>query len=303
MSVLRLAFVSLLSILLAAPAMAQKASVALLQVVPTDGLLLDVQSQGDRQSRALKLLTDSITSSMPGKVNDTGKFDVVALQDLEAVLGVIEQQEVLANPSDPRVAQAFQTAGIEYTVVVRIEQYDDRETRATIGGSLNIRREVQMAATISVIKNETGVLQATLAYRPDAKIQGREMVGGAGDGANIGNEMVIAYGDEAGEGIAGKLLEYFFPMRVVRLRGDTMSINRGAAAGMTVGARLEIIEASEFEDPDTGEILFDEFPIGVAEVTRVSPRSSNAKIVEGDAAEIQSIMDADDVQLILRPLN
>ncbi len=303
MNALRFALVSAAALLLAAPALAQKASIALLQVVPTDGLLLDVQSQGDRQARALLLLTDSITSSMPGKVNDTGKFDVVALQDLEAVLGVIEQQEVLANPSDPRVAQAFQTAGIEYTIVVRVEQYDDRETSATIGGALNIRRELQMAATISVIKAETGVLQATLSYRPQPKIQGREMVGGAGDGAGVGNEMVIAYGDEAGEGIAGKLLEYFFPMRAVRVRGDVLTINRGAAAGVTVGQRLEIIEASEFEDPDTGEILLDEFPIGVAEVTRTAPQSSNARIVEGDPAEIERIMSGDDVRLILRPMN
>lgn len=303
MSLRRLALVSVLTLLASASAFAQKASIALLQVVPTDGLLLDVRSQGDRQARALQLLTDSITSSMPGAVNDTGKFDVVALQDLEAVLGVIEQQEVLANPGDPRVAQAFKTAGIEYTIVVRLEQYDDRETSATIGGSLNLRREVQMAATVSVIKAETGVLQRSLAFRPEPKIKGREMVGGAGDGSGIGNDMVIEYGDDAGKGIASQLLEYFFPMRVVRIRGDVLSINRGSAAGVEVGDRLEIIEASEFEDPDTGEILLDEFPIGVAEVTRVSPQTSNAAIVEGDPADLQRVLDADDLDLILRPLN
>ena len=232
MGVLRLVLFALLAVLTAAPMAGQKASVALLRVTPTEGLLADIAQQGPRQAAALNLLADSITSSLPGAVNDTGKFDVVAQQDLDVLLESIEQQEALTDPSDPRVARAFRTAGVEYAIVVRIEQYDDAENRRSSGDDTLIRREIQTAATVSVVDVESGVLQKTLAFRPDPKQQGRRMVGGSGDGSGIGNDMVIEYGDEAGRGIARVLLEYFFPMRVVRVRGEAMSINRGEAAGV-----------------------------------------------------------------------
>ena len=115
--------------------------------------------------------------------------------------------------------------------------------------------------------------------------------------------MVIAYGDRAGTELGLLLLEHFFPMTAIRLRGDVMSINRGEAGGIAVGDRLEIIEASEFEDPDTGEMLLEEFPVGVAEITRVSTQTSNAKVIEGDLDEIRAIIDAEDMRLLLRPMN
>lgn len=303
MNTLRSALLTLTVAIAAAPALAQKASIALLRTEPTDALRAQIQRQGDRQLVALNLLADSVTSSMPGAVNDTGKFDVVAQQDLDALLGSIEQQEVLANPSDPRVAQAFRTAGTEYAIIVRIEQFDDRVTTRGSGDDTLMRRELEMAATVSVVHIESGVLQKSLSFRPEPMLDGRKLIGGSGDGAEIGNDMVIAYGDQAGAELGLLLLEHFFPMTAIRLRGDVMSINRGEAGGIAVGDRLEIIEASEFEDPDTGEMLLEEFPVGVAEITRVSTQTSNAKVVEGDLEEIQAIIDAEDMRLLLRPMN
>jgi len=74
-----------------------------------------------------------------------------------------------------------------------------------------------------------------------------------------------------------------FPLKIIKITGDKVYINRGAGVSFKVGDILTVMAQGEgLVDPDTGESLGSaEEEVGRVEVATVQKKFSTAKIVSG----------------------
>lgn len=93
---------------------------------------------------------------------------------------------------------------------------------------------------------------------------------------------------ELAEQLAQKALANIYPMRVVAVKGKTVVLNQGGKT-LKKGDRLDVyFLGEEMFDPYTKESLgYLEEKIAVVEVVRVNPKTTYAKVVEGDAELIE----------------
>ncbi len=80
-----------------------------------------------------------------------------------------------------------------------------------------------------------------------------------------------------------QLVDAVFPMRVLNVQGKQVWINRGKDGGLKKGDVLKVFRPGiELIDPDTGENLGSaETEIGKIKVTRINPKFTTAKVLEG----------------------
>lgn len=276
----------------AAASAQERLSIALFDVSPTPAIQTKVNGEPGNQALGLATITDSIRASMPTIMNQTNKFDVQAFGDTK---GMIEENniniEANANPSDPRVAQLFSANGISHSIVVKIDFYNDT---GTVTVNTAARRDIQLTAVAEIYDNETQRLVTGLPFRPESKqMTCRNCVTQAG-GLPLGGELLIEFGDDIAKGLAALVIEHFYPIQVIRVSRGQLTVNIGSAGGFEVGDVFDIVEREAFEDPQTGSIIFDEFPIGKARIARVSTTSARADLIEGDLDDIDAIVQEGD---------
>lgn len=80
-----------------------------------------------------------------------------------------------------------------------------------------------------------------------------------------------------------QLVDAVFPMRILNIQGQQAFINRGKDGGLKKGQVLKVFRPGiSLIDPDTGENLGSaETEVGKIKVTRVNPKFTMAKVVDG----------------------
>ena len=81
------------------------------------------------------------------------------------------------------------------------------------------------------------------------------------------------------------MIDTAYPIKVVAVAGDTLTINRGKGA-IALGEVLEVYQAGEMMiDPDTKESLgFHETKVGKAKVVEVNEKTAKAEVLESEGA-------------------
>jgi curli biogenesis system outer membrane secretion channel CsgG len=113
---------------------------------------------------------------------------------------------------------------------------------------------------------------------------------------NIDSAMTII----AADAITKKVLNAIYPMLVVSVRGESVTLNQGGDL-LSEGDRYEVFKYGErIIDPYTKESLGrDEDYVGTIEITRVNPKTSMARVVESEL-ELSEIFEPKG--LVCRPL-
>ena len=96
------------------------------------------------------------------------------------------------------------------------------------------------------------------------------------------NELVLDLYKAAGQRMMLRSLEAIYPLKILELADGTVVLNRGEGA---IGANDEFdvfVLGKGYTDPDTGEFLGQgESRVARVQITRVAPKFSEARIVEG----------------------
>ena len=156
---------------------------------------------------------------------------------------------------------------------------------ATFGalGKTAKRRTIRIGCLAKIYDTTTGKLfeSVDVAYDTnDTKSSGGAMrLAATGD---LSDEMIRQMAAGFSDKVANRVVEVFFPARVIGLTGAEVMINRGDKSSIAVGQKWGVYGlGEEMIDPDTGESLGrTESKVGVVEVVRVTPRFSSAKILE-----------------------
>lgn len=89
--------------------------------------------------------------------------------------------------------------------------------------------------------------------------------------------------DNASAYVGSKVLDAIYPVLVVMARGDILTLGQGGE-GVRKGDQVEVYQYGEpIRDPYTKESLGrEEILVAIAEITRVNPKTSLARLVEAD---------------------
>jgi curli biogenesis system outer membrane secretion channel CsgG len=135
----------------------------------------------------LNRLVNSLAAQLIPEFMATGRFQAVARSDMDALQ---KEQDFTGsgnvNPNDPEAAQPGRIKGSRLLLVTTIDDFQDREERATFQGvdQAMTRRSVRLTASATLYDSSTGAVQASVTGEGSANTvlsdpSGREVRGGA----------------------------------------------------------------------------------------------------------------------------
>ncbi|MFN2426507.1 MAG: CsgG/HfaB family protein [Candidatus Binatia bacterium] len=246
------------------PRPVSKASIAIVPLQAT----AEIQQ---RYGNDLDLLYDSLVRL----VVKSNKFDVLERTRIEAVID--ENQFATSSLGDPsNLARFGKLAGAQYLLTANVRDLGVGRHREAIPYTSEIKclEWARLRLEVRVVQAESG------------RIVSAESAGDAGNPAS----RVVSCGrsqrdvlDEAMARVATRLvsdiIDRIYPLAVIHVSGDELTLNRGEGSEMGVGATLECFTMGEaIVDPATGETLGnDETSVGKVTVTKVAEKLSKAQ--------------------------
>ena len=261
-----------------------KTSAALLPVEASEallgGLALNNPEALTRLNRACGMLDDLLLD----RLQKARGLNLVTRTDLARVLDDQDLQQALGNPTDERVAQSGQVAGGTFVIAPTISNYEDIEEKLFGEGNvvLGERRQFRMMVTLKILDAEAGTNVRTFTARRERNAARKvdPNVGGRGDFTGSANADLVV---EVAEELGADVMDFFFPAKVVAVRGGTVTISRGADDGVAVDQLWDVFAPGErLFDPTTGTYFeeAEEVPVGVIRVVAPGTRTSRAESIE-----------------------
>jgi len=135
----------------------------------------------------LSRLVNSFAAQLIPEFMATGRFQAVARSDMDALQ---KEQDFTGSgnvdPNDPEAAQPGRIKGSRLLLVTTIDDFQDRDERATFPGvdQAMTRRTVRLTATATLYDSSTGAAQASVSGEGSANVvqadpSGREVRGGS----------------------------------------------------------------------------------------------------------------------------
>ncbi|MEN0020994.1 MAG: CsgG/HfaB family protein, partial [Planctomycetota bacterium] len=240
-------------------AAAGKATLGVDRVGVTDGIEEAVLRQGDNAALSLRRFTDSLEQHLIDRFQTTRKFEIVARNDLAAIIDDQQIQQTYSDPTDAKKAELFRIAGAEFLLIVTIDDFEDRYERfESEGGEVAERRSVRASAIAKIYDTTAGTLLESVAFNFDAASSAQRLNGNvrAVGGIDRFGELLAERSRELADAIAISTLNELFPAKVVAVNRREIIINRGEGTGIEAGDRWTILATGdELIDPDTGESL------------------------------------------------
>lgn len=241
--------------------------------------------------RFLNLQT--LLAEMETSINKTRKFTTLT-RDKEKLAAIREEQQ-FAN-SDLAKGNAAATGLIEnanFLILPTVQDFkfyrshkpvpniDDKYSQSD-SGLLEIQAQV--------IDTSTGQMKANF-YMKASFATKKKLVNKKGGAPSSVYFSKMA--KQVSAQMADQLVATIFPMKVIKVKGDKLTINRGQDGGLKKGDSLELFHVEEeLFDPDTGVSLGkDETYLGKVKVSRVKPKFSIVKIVKIEEDEEVAVGD------------
>jgi TolB-like protein len=227
--------------------------------------------------QVLESSTKLLSSDLVTYLVKTNKFDVVERSRMKDILA--EQEFSESGYVSPETAiKLGKLIGADYFVMGKIEQFDATAENKKIPYTDTARKvyEGKMTVNVRIVDSRGG------------KVVAANKVAVAHEDNNYNNEVtpddfVETLKDKTVKAMVNGIVDGVFPLKIVKVTGDKVYINRGAGVDFKVGDSLAVFALGEkLVDPDTGEELGSaEDEIGRVEVTGIQKKFSTAKIVSG----------------------
>jgi curli biogenesis system outer membrane secretion channel CsgG len=261
----------------AAPTAPSKATLAVLPFQASDAI-------SRRYQKEIDLLEDNLVRAFVA----TNKFDVLERSKIDAVIQ--EHQFATSSFGDPaNASNVGKLSGAQYLVmgnvhelaisVAREEIPYVHEWKCTESASLRIELRVVQSKLGRIVAAYTGDGKESAPFRQSGPCR---------DSADRMLERAVG---RISEVLVGKVLDAVYPLRVVQVAGDVVTLNRGEGGDFKVGSTFDCFTRGEaIIDPDTGDQLgADETPVGAVIVTQVMAKLSKARATEGTAVPVDAV--------------
>jgi TolB-like protein len=238
------------------------------------------------EGRADSADLEGLDSALVRAFVQSNKFDVVERSRIAAVIG--ENRFAVSSVGDPgNAAQFGRLTGAQYLVLGRLQDFSTSRRTGVIPyvDERTCRESSRLRVELRVVQSQTGKIVAT-ATGPDGA--GATLGGSCGRSRTAVWETLAA---RAAEELVADVIDGIYPLQVVHAGPAEVTLNRGEGSPLRVGSRLDCFSAGEaIVDPDTGDVLgHDETEIGSLVVTKVMPKLSKARPVDGASVPVRSV--------------
>ena len=215
-------------------------------------------------------MTEALDSQLIAALESTKKYEILGRSDADALA-----EEAGATK------RAFDFGDSDYLLVVSVDDFQDAVQTATFAalGKTVTKRVVRFSAVGKIYDSKTNKVIATANFQ-EQNFDAEEQLGGK-DG-ETSDALLVKLTRLMAEKIAQRVVDIGYPARVIAKTNKIITINRGDASGIATGQLWEAFAlGADMIDPDTGKSLGkEEMSVGKVRVTRVTPTTSQAEIVD-----------------------
>lgn len=277
-----------------------KPTIGVHSVEVTEGLSKTADSLGEEKVLSLRRVADSLGQQLIDRIHNTRKFTVVSRSDLNTILKDQDLQRVLTDPSDANIAQAFKIAGCKYALIVTIDDFQDVHERLQFEGqqALAHKRTVRLSAVGKIYDTTSGKLLESANFQMSDKEGTKIQMGARRDSARA-DELLTGMARDMAHQIANRASDVIFPAKIIAKTGKMVTVNRGDGTGIERGQVWTAYAVGEaLVDPDTKEVLgAEEIPVGKVKVVNVTPKFSQAEIIEDYGVDNLQILRLSDAEM------
>jgi len=222
--------------------------------------------------------TGLLSSDLMTYLVKTNKFNVVERSRMKDIL--TEQEFSESGYISPESAVKMgQLIGADYFVMGKIEMLKAGVKRKKIPYTDIVRSMYvgKMIINVRIVDSRGGKIVAAEKFTVEHKDRNPK-------GVLTADEFLEALKEKTVKEIVNGVVAGVFPLKIVKVTGNTVYINRGSGVDFEVGDHLSVLAQGEgLIDPDTGESLGSmEEEVGVVEVTSIQQKFSKAKIINGE---------------------
>ncbi len=219
-----------------------------------------------------------LTNELVHQLVATRKFDVLERSRVEDLVKEKQFQESdYASPDEaPKIAKLL---GADYFVLGRIDDFDVASEAKTIPYSTQtyVQQEAEIDLYLRIIDARSGKIVAAEKFRSEAKLR----INPNKKNQNVGKDLIA----QASQEMVSRITNAVYPVKVAKIDGKTLYLNRGADGNLKVGDLLSIYSLGEaVTDQDNGELLGNtENPVAQAIVISIEARFTKAEL-QGEAS-------------------
>ncbi len=222
--------------------------------------------------------THLLSSDLMTYLVKSNKFNVVERSRMKDIL--TEQEFSESGYISPESAVKIgQLIGADYFVMGKIEVLKAEIKRKKIPYTDTMRSLYvgKMIVNVRIVDSRGGKIAAADKFIVEHEDRNPK-------GELTADEFLDALKEKTVKEIVNGVVSGVFPLKIVKVTGNTVYINRGSGVDFEVGNHLSVLMLGEgLIDPDTGESLGSmEEEVGVVEVTSVQKKFSKAKIISGE---------------------
>jgi TolB-like protein len=220
--------------------------------------------------------TKLLSSDLITYLVKTNKFDVVERSRMKDIL--TEQEFSESGYISPETAVKLgELIGADYFVMGKIEQIKAGVKSKKIPYTDTVRNQYvgKMVVNVRIVDSRGGRVVVANKFTVEHKDPNRK-------GEVTPDDFLEALKEQTVKELVNGIIAGVFPIKVIKLTGDTVYLNRGSGANFEVGTVMAVIEQGEALIDDNGESLGStEEEVGTVEVTDIQPKFSKAKILGG----------------------
>jgi len=221
--------------------------------------------------------SDILTSDLITALVNTRKFDVVERDRMQEIM----QEKDFISMTQNEAIKLGNLLGADYFVMGQIELVEAGVSKKRIPytESYKVDTSGRMVVNVRIVDTRGGKIVAA------QKIN--QSHGHSGAGSTLAfletlKEMTV-------KRIVNSVVDGVFPVKVMKVTGNEIYLNRGTGAPFSKGSVLVIyVEGEQLVDPDTGEKLGStEIEVGKIKITEILQKFSKAELISGELAAIK----------------
>lgn len=236
---------------------------------------------GDSDRRGVVVMANDkryrnlITSTVSESLVASRRFDV--LNRDHAALFEDEKDFVLGSDAgSAEVARLSLATGADYLLIAELQ---------SLGISNNMRETIRMTGEVLVKSAVSGTLKLQMIEFSTRKVKwsSSQKFGGTYEGvSSIGSATLGKLISAAADKLMHKLVASIYPIRVVKVMGNTAVINRGEGSAAKGETYAVFLMGEDLVDPQSGESLGAmEVEVGLGQITDVKPKFSMMNMATG----------------------
>lgn len=236
------------------------------------------------KSLSIARMLEAMDGQLIASLQESRKFEVIARSDADALI-----EEAAA------AGRSFDFGEADYLVVVTVDDFQDVVQSAYFAaiGKQAEKRLVRFSVVAKIYDAKTNKLIETANFQEEV-MDTSEQLGNikTDNGQSMTDGLLVGLTRTICEKVANRVVDVAYPVRVIAKTGKIVTLNRGDGSDIATGQLWEVFAlGEELIDPDTGVSLgSEEVSVGTVRINRVTPKTSQAVIVDDYGIEKLSLV-------------